>query len=48
MIKRTLPGRRPRRRAIIPKLRPVGNPDWYKRFRQLTDKLSIGSAKTPR
>ena len=24
-----------RQRAIAPKIRPVGNPDWYKRFRQL-------------
>jgi len=34
MIKKSINTRR-RRRARTPKLRPVGNPDWYKRFRQL-------------
>lgn len=34
MIKKSINTRR-RRRARAPKLRPVGNPDWYKRFRQL-------------
>ena len=33
MIKRTFSSKR--RRTIAPKIRPVGNPDWYKRFRQL-------------
>ena len=26
---------RQRRRTRAPKIRPAGNPDWYKRFRQL-------------